>query len=113
MIRYYNPDDFNDHTICISFNHKGYKGEIVFEIGGNCKGLDVINNAETFIEECCESDIEKLISNDCDFLFNEEDETFCLSLTNDEGKKIEFSHINESTVKELIVSVEIIACYAE
>lgn len=109
MVNNYNPNVANTHTICITFNNKGYKGQIAYNLGGNCKGLDIINNAEDFIEECGEDDINNLIINNCKFSFDEDSETFSLVLTNDNGESRLFDDVEEHELKAMVVGVEIIA----
>ena len=116
MIEKYDPYSFfNVHTLRITFNHEGYVGHIAYELGGNCKGLDIICRAADFFEECDKDDIKKLVENDCELSFDfdyEDEAAFCLTLTKG-SDKLMFNDITEDEVKEMVVSVEIVACEKE
>ena len=115
MIKTYSPvDGENDHKIRISFNKDGYRGSIVTLVGGNCRGISVIEAGMDFIEDCSEEDVERLVSNDCAFniRLNEDEDifTFDIALYNDDGKKLALEDVDEDAIRDIITGVEIEEC---
>jgi hypothetical protein len=110
MITNYKPAERNTHTVRITFNSEGYTGHISYKVGGNLKGLDIIENAVSFIETCDEDDIERLVENDCQFEIDFDDETdeatFGIVLTKGEDNS-KFIDILEDDIRNMIVAVEI------
>lgn len=108
MIDNYNPKAFNNHKVRVTFNKRGFTGHIVYNLGGNCRGLDVLNSTEDFIDECCEGDISALVKNDCNLSIDEDAELFEITLV--KGNQKETLILEEKDLKKLVTGVEIVDC---
>lgn len=106
MITEYKPIAFNDHIVRVTFNKGGAIGHISIKYGGNCRGLDILNNVTDFIETCDEDDIVNLVENDCEFAYNADEDTFNVALNDKNGRTI-LPSATEDIIKELIVAIEI------
>lgn len=95
------------HEVKITFQYQSYKGHIVEQIGGNCKGFLVMD-----CDFCCwcSEEIEKLKENTCKLKFNEglDYDYFTLELTSENGDTCEFE-VEYQELQEMIVAVEILS----
>ncbi|NEZ47838.1 hypothetical protein FDF74_11665 [Clostridium niameyense] len=109
MKKYDISDNFREriHTIRVTFQYQEYKGHIAYEIGGNCRGLNVMDVDFDCIDE---DDINNLKENDCNFKFNYEYEVYGLSLKDEEGNICEMNDIEEDEINDYVVAIEIIDC---
>ncbi len=97
----YDPNiQYGIHTIEITLQLWEYVGHITRKIGGNCKGIDVLD----FDFECEDGDC---LDSDCNLKFNEEYNYFSATLKDSEGNTME---VEESVhdFNKMIVKVEII-----
>ena len=72
MISSYDPNFHGVHTIRVTFMQWDYTGHVSFEIGGNCKGAELLDF--TFLECDNQEDIDRYSENDCQFSYDEENE---------------------------------------
>jgi hypothetical protein len=70
MISSYDPNFRGVHTIRVTFMQWDYTGHVSFEIGGNCKGAELLDF--TFLECDNQEDIDRYSENDCQFSYDEE-----------------------------------------
>jgi hypothetical protein len=80
----YSPGESGTHTVRVTFQSGRYLGHVAFEIGGNCKGLEILNEIN-FLECDNQEDINRYVENDCRFTFDEETECFTLELNDEDG----------------------------
>ena len=60
-LKNYNPvQGRNIHTVRVTFMDGEYTGHIAFEVGGNCRGSDFLN--DDFLEEDMQEEIEQYTS---------------------------------------------------
>lgn len=74
MISSYDPNFRGVHTIRVTFMQWDYTGHVSFEIGGNCKGAELLDF--TFLECDNQEDIDRYSENDCQFSYDEENEVY-------------------------------------
>lgn len=92
--------NWGTHTILITLQQFEYIGHLTVQIGGNCKGRQVLDfNFEYYGDERIESD--------CDFKYDEENEIFYVALKNKNGEISEFEG-NASDFNDMIVGLEIL-----
>lgn len=112
MKKYDISDNFRSivHTIRVTFQWQQYKGHIVYEIGGNCRGLNVMD----LDFDCWDMDnIIGLKENDCYFNWNEDYEVWELILKDDNGNECEMDSIEPDEINDYVVAIEIIDCRLE
>ena len=80
MISSYDPNFHGVHTIRVTFMQWDYIGHVAFEIGGNCKGAELMDF--TFLECDNQEDIDRYSENDCQFSYDEENEIYTAVLKN-------------------------------
>ena len=101
----YDPNiQWGTHTIKVSFQQWDYKGFIVFEKGGNCKGLDILELGEDDLYDVKfkENQINfRLLSADADC-----EEWFAMTLKNDKEELLVEDEWYR--LKDYIVGVEIV-----
>lgn len=88
------------HTVKVTLQQWGYVGHLIFKLGGNCKGRDVID----FDFEC---ETGESIESDCNFQYYEEDDRFSAILKDESGNTLEVNGEAEE-FNQMIVAVEII-----
>lgn len=86
------------HIIEITLQQWGYVGHLTFEVGGNCKGRDILD-FDFLNEEEAESD--------CNFQYHEEDDYFSAILKDENGNTLEVDGEAEE-FNQMLVKVEII-----
>lgn len=104
-MREYDPNFEGVHKVRITLQQWEYKGHIVYEVGGNCKGLSILNTADFETDSYTNSRAE----NDCNLSFDEDYETFSLELKDDEGDILEI-RADGKEMNDMIVSIEILDC---
>lgn len=98
----YNPNIWEGtHIVKITIQQWEYKGHIWAEIGGNCKGGDIVFGFQDYFE-CEEGDFGA--RNDCNL--KEEDGWWTGTLKDNEGNELEFEKTSRDMDK-MIVAVEI------
>lgn len=109
-MKYYdNSDNCREriHTVRVTFQSEKYKGHIAFEIGGNCRGKDLL----AWDAECEDQEgVEKYVENDCQFRVYDDVNTYFMVLKDDEGNELEIECYDSREVDENIVAIEIIDC---
>ena len=104
-MKYYAPERFGTHHIKVLFQYEQYKGSMTFEMGGNCKGLDIVKqDIETILDENVIKNAE--FSNMDISVEVWYEGTICL--TDDNGDKLETYFYDEAEVEDLIVGIEIV-----
>ncbi|BDR67001.1 hypothetical protein K144312032_12290 [Clostridium tetani] len=109
MKKYDISDNFRKriHTIRITFQYQEFKGHIAYEMGGNCRGLNVMD----VDFDCMDADdINNLKENDCRFNWNDEYQVYELILKDKEGNICEMFEIEENEISDYVVSIEIVDC---
>lgn len=109
MKKYDISDNFRSrvHTVRVTFQYQEYKGHIAYEIGGNCRGLNVMD----LDFDCWDmDDIARLKENDCCFRWDDEYKIWKLVLKDDSGNKCEMHDIDEYEIGDYVVAIEIIDC---
>ncbi|BDR73656.1 hypothetical protein K144316041_23640 [Clostridium tetani] len=109
MRKYDISDNFRKriHTIRITFQYQEFKGHIVYEMGGNCRGLNVMD----VDFDCMDTDdINNLKENDCSFNWNDEYQVYELILKDKEDNICEMFEIEENEISDYVVAVEIVDC---
>lgn len=102
-------DNFRNrvHTVRVTFQFLQYKGHVSYEIGGNCRGLNVM---DVDFECWGEDDIKSLKENDCNLRFNKEYEVWEMELKDENGNISEIHDIEDRELSDYVVSIEIIDC---
>jgi hypothetical protein len=94
------------HTVRITLQVREYKGHIAYKVGGNCRGLEVME----WLPECVEQDdIDKYVENDCEFKLIEDGALFSMKLKDDDGGFCTVE-ADDDELMECVVAVEIIDC---
>lgn len=83
-----------------------YIGHVSFEIGGNCKGAELLES--TFLECDTQEDIDRYSENDCQFSYDEENEVYTAVLKNADGNTLEVED-DECGFKNMVVAIEIVS----
>ena len=112
MKKYDISDNFRSriHTIRVTFQWQEYKGHIAYEMGGNCRGLNVMDLDFDCMDE---DDIARLVENDCSFRWNENYEVWQMELKDEEGNICECYDIEPRKINDYVVAIEIIDCRLE
>ena len=98
----YNPNIHNGvHKVRITLQQWEYKGHIIYDMHGNCQGLDILNTADF------ETDSYEHSENDCNLRFDEDYEIFSLELKNEDGDILEI-HADGVEMNNMMVAVEIL-----
>ena len=101
MISSYDPNFQGVHTIRVTFMQWDYIGHVAFEIGGNCKGAELMDF--TFLECDNQEDIDR---------YSEENEIYTAVLKNADGNALEVEG-NEADFKAMAVGIEIVGTTVE
>lgn len=104
MIHYYDPNFEGVHVIRVTFLRWDYIGHIAFNIGGNCKGAELLDC--TLWEGDSQEDIDLYSENDCQFSFHEEDKVYSAILKNAKGDTLEVKG-DEDDFTAMTVAIEI------
>ena len=110
MISSYDPNFHGVHTIRVTLMKLDYTGHVSFEIGGNCKGAELLDF--TFLECDNQEDIDRYSENDCQFSYDEENEIYTAVLKNADGNALEVEG-NEADFKAMAVGIEIVGTTVE
>lgn len=108
MKKYDISDNFRNrtHTIRVKFQFQQYVGFITYEMGGNCRGLNVMD----LDFDCWDiDDIKNLKENTCSLNWNEEYESWGLVLKDDEGNECSMD-LEPNEINDYVVAIEIIDC---
>lgn len=104
-MKYYNINIWKGiHTIRVTFMYKDYVGHISYEIGGNGKGIRVLDF--DFLENDTQEDIDLYVENDCCFEYDEDEDTFRCELHNSNGDVLEYED-SPNSFADIIVGIEI------
>lgn len=110
----YDPNIYNSiQTVRLTLQEWEYTGHIAFEIGGNCKGAELLENVIDYLDE----DI-KFVENDCEFKFNKPDDEdtnedyadgwYSMTLKNKVGDELSCNDTLPDDLPKMLVAVEII-----
>lgn len=112
MLEKYSPGHHNKHTLRLTFNYGGYVGHVAFCVGGNCKGVSVLETPLDFLEDCDEDYMDTLIENDCNLtLYTNECDEWWFSLELHSGEEVcVFDDLDADDISEFVVAVEIVDC---
>ena len=110
MEKYDISDNFRDrvHTVRVTFQYQEYKGHIAYEMGGNCRGLNILTTLDFY--SMSSDEIDMLVENDCNFKLDCEYEVFQMILKDKEGNTCEFDDLSDTDIENYVVAIEIIDC---
>lgn len=103
MLNKYNPKHKGTHIIRVTFMQRNYVGHISYKMGGNCRGAALLN--PEFLESDNQSDIDLYVENDCSLKWDEETETFSVTLKNPEGDEL-YIEDESDEISDMIVGIE-------
>lgn len=104
MIKNYDPNTLHaTHTIRVTLMWNDYTGQFCFEMGGNCKGANILSTAICFFEDCY---MDSVVDNDCLLDYDSDEDIYTAVLKNDNGETVEVSG-GDRKMSDLIVCVEI------
>ena len=98
--------DWGTHIVEVTIQSWEYIGHLKFKIGGNCKGLSVMKNADDLWRN------EDVIWNDCAFKIDEDEEWFSCELKDADGNILQCDD-NLDNLSDMIVKIEILALQEE
>jgi len=93
---------FAKHKVQITLQEENYVGHVIFEMGGNCRGLDILRSSN-FEDETFED-----AENDCKLQYIENGDYFEAYLKNENGEEFLLEG-NGEEMNRRIVSIEIIS----
>lgn len=100
----YKPKEFGVHACRVTFMYDEYCGHVIYRIGGNCKGGNILSAVLSDLS-CLKEDPDEA-NNDCQFTYREDYDVFTLVLRNGDDTMsiaLEYDELLKS-----VVSVEII-----
>ncbi len=104
-MKFYDPQGMNDHKIKVTFQIDEYKGSVIYEMGGNCRGGSLLRDeASDLIDRVCWIDNEIL---EVDWDEDGGGGEVRLTLKNENGDVEEFI-IDFTDLDDFIVAMEII-----
>lgn len=108
----YDPNFEGVHVVQVTFMQWDYVGCIAYEMGGNCRGGDLLD--PEFLGITMQEDIERYVVNDCEFAVqcDGDDYWFSAVLKNANGDELEVDGDDED-FKRMIVKLEIIEVRSE
>ena len=96
----YNPNYmWGTHTVKITLQQWNYKGELIVEIGGNCKGFSILESSKDSINK------EETYNSNCKFQI--EDNWFYCILKAEDGDELDVEDELDN-LEDYIVKIEII-----
>jgi len=99
LIKNYDPNhSYGTHTVEVTLQVWGYRKTLTYEMGGNCKGL-------TILDGCVDELLEQI------GFYNDDDEDECgctIYLINDNGDELEYEIFDESDLENIIVGLKIV-----
>jgi hypothetical protein len=101
-MKIYEPGFRGTHTIRYTLQDGEYKGTFCLEIGGNCKGGDLLDSD---IFDMLDNDLIK--QSDCSLKYNEEYDCYECVLHDENGDELLIEDYTECDMKRMIVSIEI------
>jgi hypothetical protein len=106
MKRYDGADNsFGTTTIKVLFQVEGYKGNMTYTIGGNCKGLSVLpHDGMSVIENLESAKFEGMTITP----FDDDAWLAQMTLTSDDGDTLEYDVADEAELEQMIVGMQII-----
>lgn len=95
----YDPNNgFGTHLVQLTFQQWEYKLTVEVPIGGNCKGLSIIDSAVGSFDHK---------------LYREQGEFPCITLKNAEGEELETDIEDEEDLKNMLVEAKILSFKSE
>lgn len=99
----YDPNiNYGTHIVEVTIQMWEYIGHLKYKIGGNCKGLSIMKNAEDLYRN------KDIIWSDCNFIIDEENEWFKCELK-DVNENILMIDNGLDDLPNLMVKIEILA----
>lgn len=99
-MKIYDPNIYRGvHTVKIKLQKWEYKGHIIRRVGGNCKGLSLLD-----FDFYCECDFP---DNDCQLEYHEDRDCFSCILKDEDGNPLKCDGDAEE-MNDMIVGIEII-----
>lgn len=99
----YDITERGTHTVKITLQFQDFIGHIIAKIGGNCHGKTVLD----FDFECEDEFDTDFVKNDCNLKYDEEYDSFQLTLKNDKGEKLALE-MSDDELNNMIVGLEIV-----
>jgi hypothetical protein len=103
MLEKYDPNVEGTHIIRVTFMQWDYVGHISYKMGGNCRGMDLLDGA--FLECDNQEDIDRYVENDCAYAYDEDANMFSAILHNAVGDELEVE--SDTDFGEMVVAIEI------
>lgn len=102
----YDPNDYGIHIVRVTFMCGDYSGHIAYRIGGNCRGLLVLNTLD--LDMIDSDDVSKFVENDCSFNADEAySDWFSMELHNGDSH-IRLDGLSADDLSDYIVKIEIV-----
>lgn len=101
----YQPYSNGCHTVRITLQFGEYLGHIAYRVGGNCKGMDIMENP---FERHTQDNIDLYSENDCKLMFDEDNESYSCILTNGNGDEVYVAG-DDRIMRNITVAMEIVA----
>lgn len=93
------------HEVKITFQDQSYKGHIIAQIGGNCKGLQVMDFDSYYWSS---EAIDKFKENTCKLKFDDDCDCFTMELMNEDGDTCEYE-LDVDELRDYVVAIEILS----
>jgi len=104
MLNNYDPNIWDAvHVVRVTLTMFNYVGHVAFEIGGNCRGKDILESGLDFLE-----DPGVMNENDCQFTFHEDEEEWTAVLKNPDGDELTIEESDFREIERMITAIEIV-----
>jgi len=103
----YDPNLIGRHKVKITLQQWDYVGHVIFEMGGNCRGLDIIGCSDFDTWDFDDTE------NDCNLqYFDDGYGVYSVTLKNENGDTLEI-HEDGYGMNQMIVAIEILELVEE
>ena len=99
----YKPEHRGTHTIRYTLQSGEYKGTFCIEIGGNCKGGELLSGDVFYSFHNID-----IMRSDCELKYNEEYDYFSCVLHDENGNECIIDDFSEEDMTKYLVGIEII-----
>jgi hypothetical protein len=105
MVKNYDPNwRYGTHLVKVTLQQWGYKGYVIVTMGGNCKGISVIESSVDAIFD----DTDTLKENPINLRYDEEYDIYLCELINEDSSDSLSIEDECENIKDMIVAVEFI-----
>lgn len=102
----YDPGDYGVHIVRVTFMYGSYSGHIAYKIGGNCKGLLILNTFD--LDMIDDDDVSKFVENDCSFSVDDNYSDWFSMELHDGDRHICLDGLSAGDLSDYIVKIEIV-----